>query len=183
MDERADLETTLRLLMSAALEGDAACYRLLFVNLASLLRGYFGRRLHSRLASQAEDLVQETLMAIHARRLTYDTARPFMPWVYAIARYKLVDLLRQRDHRRSIPIDDVADFLADDRVGGEATKTDVNNMLEMLPAGTADLLQRVKINGQSIAEAASQTGLSEAAVKVRLHRGIKALAARFGGDG
>jgi RNA polymerase sigma-70 factor (ECF subfamily) len=182
MDEPANLETALRLLMAASLAGDASSYRHLCRELAVLLRRYFRRRLHPALTGHAEDLVQETLMAMHARRLTYDAARPFMPWIYAIARYKLVDLLRQSHHTRSVPIDDVADFLADDRpTDRTAALEDIGKMLETLPAGTADLLKRVKLEEQPVADAARQTGLSETAVKVRLHRGMRALAARFGG--
>jgi RNA polymerase sigma-70 factor (ECF subfamily) len=94
MDVRS-LETEFRTLMLAGLDGDARAHRALLTVLSSHLRGYFKRRL-ARIGCEAdaEDLVQETLMAIHTRRHTYDRTQPLTPWVYAIARYRLIDGLR-----------------------------------------------------------------------------------------
>lgn len=168
--------------MLASLAGDAASYRSLLTEVAELLRRYFKRRLHADLASQADDLVQETLLAIHTRRMTYDAGRPFTAWVYAIARYKLVDMLRQSHHAKHVPIDDMADFLSADTTSGapSSAQVDLERMLGTLPPRTRGLIRRVKIEGQSVAEAAAATGLSEANVKVTVHRGLKALLARLG---
>jgi RNA polymerase sigma-70 factor (ECF subfamily) len=169
--------------MIASLAGDAASYRILLRELAEHLRRYFQRRLHADLASQVDDLVQETLLAIHTRRLTYDPSRAFTAWVYAIARYKLVDLLRRSHQSRHLPIDDVAEFLSDHASAGQSLSNhgDLEAMLETLPERTRGLIRRVKIEGQSVAEVAAATGLSPSAVKVAVHRGLKALLAKFGG--
>src|SRR5690606_7068106 len=102
-------EDRLRTLMLASLAGDAASYKRLLTELSELLRRYFQRRLYDHLSGQAEDLVQETLLAIHARRITYDPNQALTAWVYAIARYKLMDVLRRSRQGKHLPIDDVAD--------------------------------------------------------------------------
>src|SRR5512140_2049454 len=104
-------ETHLKALMIAALAGDAAAYRTLLGLLAPHLRAYFGRRLNR--AADAEDLVQETLIAIHTKRASYDPAQPFTAWLHAIARYKLIDHFRRSGIRRTLPLDDAASVVAD----------------------------------------------------------------------
>src|SRR6267143_2194950 len=97
MNIRSD-EPELRGLMLAGLDGDAAAHKALLTRLSANLRAYFKTHL-ARIGkgpADAEDLVQETLIAIHTRRHTYDLSKPLTPWVYAIARYKLVDHLRGR---------------------------------------------------------------------------------------
>src|SRR5580692_360554 len=108
-------ELELRALMISGLDGDAAAHRTLLENLSSRLRGYFKGQL-SRIGRgpvEAEDLVQEALMAIHTRRHTYDPAQLFTPWVYAIARYKFVDYLRrEKASMRDQPIEETKELLA-----------------------------------------------------------------------
>jgi RNA polymerase sigma-70 factor (ECF subfamily) len=183
MGELQEREDRLRTLMLASLAGDAASYRRLLTELTELLRRYFQRRLYDHPSGQVDDLVQETLLAIHARRITYDPKQALTAWVYAIARYKLVDLLRRSRQSKHLPIDDVADFIADDTVSAQSTddRHDLDAMLDALPERTRGLIRRVKIDGQSVAEVAAATGMSESAVKVAVHRGFKALLARFGG--
>src|SRR5512141_1365425 len=93
----AATEAQLRGLMRAGLRGDTAAYRALLGRLSANLRGYYKGRLAriGRSATEAEDLVQESLLAIHTRRHTYDPGEALTPWVYAIARYKLIDHLRR----------------------------------------------------------------------------------------
>lgn len=169
--------------MLASLAGDAGCYRTLLSELTQHLGRYFQRRLHPDLAHQVDDLIQETLVAIHTRRMTYDPGRAFTAWVYAIARYKLVDVLRRSRRERHVPIDDVADFITDEAASAQpnAVHSDLDAMLTTLPEQTRKLIRSVKIEGQSIADTAAASGLSESAVKVAIHRGIKTLLARFGG--
>lgn len=180
MSEQAPPENKLRALMLAALGGDGVAYRAMLDDVARLLRVYYAKRLGPAHAS-AEDLVQETLMAIHTRRMTYDPERPFTAWVYAIARYKLMDHFRQHHIRGHVPIDD--DFELSDLSSEESVsaRMDMAQVLATLPAQQRGLINRVKIEGQSIAEVAESTGLSQSAVKVGIHRGLKALTARFGG--
>lgn len=183
MGELQEREDRLRTLMLASLAGDAASYKRLLTELSELLRRYFQRRLYDHLSGQAEDLVQETLLAIHARRITYDPNQALTAWVYAIARYKLMDVLRRSRQGKHLPIDDVADFIADDTVAAQPAddRHDLDAMLDTLPERTQGLIRRVKIDGQSIAEVAAATGMSKSAVKVAVHRGFKTLLARFGG--
>ena len=183
MGDLSELEDRLRTLMLASLAGDAASYRRLLTALTERLRRYFQRRLTSGLSHQVEDLVQETLLAIHARRMTYDPSRAFTAWVHAIAHYKLIDLLRKARQDAHVPIDDLADFLAAeaDETALAGVRRDLDTVLNTLPERVSGLVRRIKVEEQSIAEAAAATGLSEANVKVTVHRGLKALVARFGG--
>ena len=175
-------ETELRALMIASLEGDRGAYRALLGDVRLRLSGYFSRRL-SRGSPEAEDLVQDTLMAIHTRRETYDRAQPFLPWAYAIARYKLIDHYRRSGRRLSVPLGDAGDELSvpDDSAAADARR-DVERALATLPERTRILVRSLKIEELSVAETAERTGLSEGAVKVAMHRGLKALTARLRGS-
>jgi RNA polymerase sigma-70 factor (ECF subfamily) len=174
------VESELKNLMVAGLDGDAAAHRFLLERLSGHLRGYYKRRLGriGRGASEAEDLVQEALLAIHVRRHTYDPAEPLTPWVHAIARYKLIDHLRRtRASRAELPIDEAEDITAqDDHVGTESAY-DLHRLLSRLPNKMRRAIECVKLDGLSVAEAAGRCGMSESAVKVNVHRGLKALAA------
>ena len=177
-----DVELELRDLFLQALAGDEAAYRLFLQRLAGHLRSFLGRRLFGW-PDDVEDLVQECLLAIHNKRHTYEAAQPLSAWVHAIARHKLIDLLRARSVREALhdPLDDVADdlFAASDLDAHEARR-DVMGLLEQLPDKQRLPILHVKIEGLSVAETARRTGLSESAVKVGNHRGLKALARRFG---
>ena len=183
MSGSAALEDRLRSLMLATLAGDAASYRLLLTELRDHLRRYFRRRLHTDRTDQVEDLVQETLLALHTRRMTYDPHQPFTAWIHAIARYKLIDLLRRARRQAHVPIDDVADFLGTEPgdYDSAGTRRDLDKALDTLPERVSGLIRRVKLEEQSVAEAAAASLMSESAVKVAVHRGLKALTARFGG--
>jgi len=173
-------EAELAALLTSGLEGSAADYRLFLERVGSHLRAYFKGKLVrvGRTAAEAEDLVQETLMAVHTRRHTYDVAQPVTPWVYAIARYKLIDHLRRsRAALISVPIEDVGELAArDDHADAEST-LDVEQLLDRLPSKMRQAVRFMKIEGLSAAEAAARSGMSESAVKVSVHRGLKAMAA------
>jgi len=179
MTPAPDSEARLKPLMLAALAGDRAAYRLLLADLGAHLKRYFARRLSNPAA--VDDLVQETLLAIHTRRDTYDPAQPLTAWVHAIARYKLIDHFRRSKLRATLPLEDDAAIFADDDAGSATDRHDVEAALATIPARPADLIRQVKLEGASIAEAAERTGMSESAVKVAIHRGLKALTARFSG--
>ena len=173
-------EPQLKALMTASLAGDAAAHRALLGHLSGRLRAYYKGRLPriGRSATEAEDLVQEALIAIHTGRHTYDPAEPFTPWVQAIARYKLVDHLRRtRASLAEAPIDDAADVMAQDDHAGMESAYDLQRLLARLPDKMRRAITYVKIEGMSVAETASLCGVSESAVKVNVHRGLKALAA------
>ncbi len=174
-------ETELKALMVASLAGDAAAHRTLLTRLSGHLRAYYKARLAriGRGATEAEDLMQEALMAIHTRRHTYHPAEPLTPWVYAIARYKLIDYLRRtRASHADVPIDDAAEAVMahDDHVGTESAY-DLTRLLAKLPDKMRRAIQSVKLDDLSVAETAARYGMSESDVKVSVHRGLKALAA------
>jgi len=167
--------------MLAGLAGEAAPYRRLLEELSGLLRAYYARRAPPGV--DAEDLVQETLIAVHTRRATYDTAQPFTAWAYAIARYKLIDHLRSnRMSRMDVPIDDHQELMAaDDHASTEGTH-DMAKLLGRLPQRTRQAIEAVKLEGKSVAETAARYGMSESNVKISIHRGLKALASFIGRD-
>ncbi|GLK53937.1 MULTISPECIES: sigma-70 family RNA polymerase sigma factor [Alphaproteobacteria] len=174
-----ETEAILRELMIASQAGSASEYRRLLEALKIRLDIFFRRRLAD--PSAAEDLVQEALMTIHVKRDTYDPAQPFTAWAYAIARYKLVDHFRRNRIRAHVPIDEV-DFLGEADTGFAAAEArlDVERMMETLPEGQANALRLTKLDELSVAEAAEKSRSGISAIKVNVHRGLKALMARRG---
>lgn len=173
-----DRESQFKALMLRGLEGDAAAWRVLLTDLGGHLRPYFTRRLFDG-GADAEDLVQETLIAIHAKRATWDPSQSFTGWAYAIARHKLVDHLRRRGRRPTHPIEEASALFADHTVEDGATRADLGRCLSMLPARQRRLIEDVKLKGLSVAEAAERHGYSVVAAKVSLHRSLKTLTGRF----
>lgn len=165
--------------MLLALDGNSTAYRTLLDELSRLLKQYFMRRLYSGGITDAEDLVQEVLLAIHTRRITYNRDLALLPWVNGIAHHKLVDHFRRQGKNAASPIDEY--FPAQDEVGATDARLDVDRMLNDLPGCTAGLIRSVKIEGRSIDDTAHLSGLSQSAVKVAIHRGLAKLAQRFGG--
>jgi RNA polymerase sigma-70 factor (ECF subfamily) len=175
-------EPELKALMLRSQAGDAAAYRALLAGLRERLEIYFGRRLRGDPA-QTEDLVQETLMAIHAKRATFDGAQLLTAWTYAIARYKLVDHFRRSGRARFRPIEDDDLFVVDDEIAAADARRDLTRALADLPKHTRDLVVSVKLHEEPVADVARRTGMSEGAVKVAVHRGFQKLAARLRGGG
>lgn len=176
-----ELETQLRPLFLAALAGDAAAYRLFLDTISVRLRSYLRQmlvRAGRSEPSEAEDVLQETLLALHLSQHTYDRTSPVTAWAHAIARYKLVDHLRRSGrHTGNLPLDDEAYQLAGpaDDAASEA-KLDLERALAALPERTRRLIDRVKLQGASVAEAAQAAGMTENAAKVAIHRGLQAMA-------
>ena len=176
------IEKQLHDLWTQSLQGDSACYERALSLLSGHLRSFLRKRLPSQ-SSDVEDLVQETLMAIHLKRHTYQSDQPLTAWVYAIARYKWVDHLRTHGRRESLheDIDDWADSLtADNDAHASETQRDLGQMLAALPAKQRAAIEHTRLQGLSISETARLTGQSEASVKVNVHRGLKALMAKWG---
>jgi RNA polymerase sigma-70 factor, ECF subfamily len=176
--QRQDLEERLRLLMIRSLDGDSRAYHQLLGELGRYLRGYFARRIG---ASEVEDLVQETILAVHLKRGTYDRALPFTPWAYAVARYKLIDLLR-RGRSPHVPLEDAGDLLALESVEESAVRGDVTRLLERLPTRQRKLIEEVKLQGLSVEEAARKRGVTAASARVMLHRSLKRLIQAVGAE-
>ena len=172
-------EVELKALMLASLDGDAASYRSLLDRLSGRLRAYYKGKLArvGRGATEAEDLVQEVLLAIHLKRHTYDTGELFTPWAYTIARYKLIDYLRRTRTAASVPLDEGTDVMAQDDSADAESSYDVRKLLGRLPEKVRCSIECVKLEGRSVAEAAERCGISESGVKINIHRGLRTLVA------
>jgi len=176
-------EQRLRNLLLSGLSGDAAAYQSFLKELSAHLRNFLRRRLVS-LPDDVEDLVQESLLAVHNQRHTYNPGQPVSAWVQAIARYKLVDLLRRRAAKDLLtePLDEESEFFASaDSEAAEAHR-DLNRLLDELPDKQRLPIVHVKLEGLSVKETAEITGMSESAIKVGVHRGLKYLAAKIRGE-
>jgi RNA polymerase sigma-70 factor (ECF subfamily) len=174
------IEERLRSLMLQSLAGDAAAYRIFLDELTTHLRSYLRRRLGG-LPEEVEDLLQELLLAVHNKRHTYDPKQPLTAWVQAIARYKLVDLLRRRSRSDVLtdPLDEDDQVFATTANDAAEAQYDVAKLLRGLPDRQRLPILYVKIEGASVTDTAIRTGMSESAVKVGIHRGLKALAERI----
>jgi len=178
-----DVEDALRSSFLLALAGDNGAYVAFLTRSGAHLRAYFRRRLMTS-PNEVEDLVQETLLAVHNRRHTYQTTQRLTPWLYAIARYKLIDLLRAQSPRRQVEVSFDDDEGASELLPADASpaesRRDLLKLLDTLPDRHRLPIVLVKLEGRSVAEAALATGMSEAAIKVGIHRGLKKLAAEAG---
>jgi RNA polymerase sigma-70 factor (ECF subfamily) len=175
-----EIEQRLRPLLLQGLEGDSNAYQRFLRELSAHLRAFLRRRLAQR-PDEVEDLVQETLLAVHNQRHTYRPDLPVTAWAHAIARYKLIDWLRAHavNGALDVPLDDAAElFSSSDSEAAEARR-DLAQLLQTLPDRQRLPIVHVKLEGLSVVETARITGLSESAVKIGVHRGLKALAARI----
>jgi RNA polymerase sigma-70 factor, ECF subfamily len=175
-----EAESHLKSLMLLSLDGEAAAYRELLQALSIRLRAYYRKRLGAH-ASDIEDLVQETLIAIDGRRSSYERSQPFTAWAYAIARYKLVDHLRRSRVRAAISVDDCNELFAPDDIESAAASRDVERLLSGLPKPVSEAIRLTRIEGLSVEEAARRTGKTPTATKVSIHRGLLRLSARLMG--
>lgn len=164
--------------MIKALDGDAAAYHSLLRLLAPQLRAFFRRRL--RADDVAEDLVQETLMAIHRKRATFDRSRPFTAWLYAIARYKLADHFRSS--HRGIDVDELdGELVAPNFEAASLAAIDVGRLLADLSPKQRSAIQATKLEGYSLSEAASAAKISPSDAKMSVYRGLRRMAAKVQG--
>ncbi|HEX2812118.1 MAG TPA: sigma-70 family RNA polymerase sigma factor [Sphingopyxis sp.] len=163
-------EPSLARLMAASQRGDRAAYRALLTDCRTWLLRYFARRIAPH---QIDDLVQETLVSLHRKLATWDSGRPFLPWLAAIARYRWIDALRRQRDEAELGDHDAAVAAEDEAVHARLS---LDHLLTRLPPGQAQAITLVKIEGASIAEAANISGQSESLVKVNIHRGLKTLA-------
>ena len=168
-------------LMRAANRGDAGAYRSLLGELTSMLRGMAARGF-SRYGlgpEDVEDVVQETLLAVHLKRHTWDERQPLLPWVRAIAQNKLIDSLRRRGHRVHVPIDDFSETLADDRQPADMNGMDAERVLASLKGRQREIVLAISIQGDSARQVAERLGMKEGAVRVVLHRALQSMAKAF----
>lgn len=164
--------------MRAALSGDAQAYRRFLHSVTPHLRAMARRNCarYGAPACDAEDVVQEALLAIHLKRRTWDPERAITPWIAVIVRNKLIDALR-RSLRRTVPIDGLDDRLAAGEPAQEATAAHIGSLLGRLKDSQRAVVQAVSIEGCTAREAAARLSMSETGVRVTLHRALRALAA------
>ena len=179
-------EEQLKALMLGGLDGDAAAHAALLRALVPLLHSFYRQRMRGA-GEDIEDLVQETLIAIHTRRETYDRSRPFTAWLYAVARYRMADHFRRR--RKSVSLEEMqfasseeGGLIAERFEDASAARMDVDALLSTLSSKQARAIRDTHVEGKSVAEAAADAGIGESDLKVSVHRGLKALAARIKGS-
>ena len=168
-------------LMKASIAGDEAAYRRLLEDIGcsvrAMARAAFAR---ARMGdADFEDAVQETLLAIHLKRHTWDPGQKLAPWVNAIARHKIVDSMRRRGARRAEPIEDFEDFLAAPEAEDPHALSDARRLLQTLAPRQQDIVRSISLEGQSIASTVARLSMSEVAVRVALHRALKSLGAAW----
>ncbi len=167
-------------LLRSAIAGDERDYARFLERTAALVRG-FARRRTADGGVDPEDIVQETLLAIHLKRHTWIADAPVLPWVYAIARFKIIDAYRRRGRRIEIDVDEVAETLAQPEAE-RVSDRDVGRALDALAPGQRGVVAAITVEGHSIGETARRLGMTETAVRVALHRGLVAIARKFGRD-
>lgn len=160
-----------RTLMRRAQAGDPHSYRALLDACRHWLLRYYARRIAPHMV---DDLVQDTLMSIHAKRASYDPERPFYPWLAAIARYRWIDALRRQTRAEELMPGDARVEHEEDAI---LSRLSLDGLLAHLPAAQASVIMLTKIEGRSVEDAGRISGQSASLVKVNVHRGLKKLAA------
>ena len=165
-------------LMRSAIEGDNVAYHRLLRGIAPVLRAAARRGLAraGQPVDQSEDIVQDILLAVHLKRHTWDASAPFAPWLFAIARNKLIDSLRRLGRRVFVNIEDFLEFIPSEPVAETVPAGEVEVRLHELPARQRDVLQLIAVEGASIKDTAAKLTMSEGAVRVAMHRGLTRLA-------
>lgn len=164
-------------LMRAAMAGDEAAYRTFLKAITPAVRAAARRNLarYGLADSDGEDVVQDTLLAIHLKRQTWDQDRPIGPWIAAITRNKFIDLMRRRGRAVQIPIEDVAATLAAEETAS-LESYEVNRMLGNLNEKQRSVVRSLAVEGVSVRQTAERLNMTETAIRVTLHRAVKALA-------
>jgi len=168
-------------LMRLALAGDAEAYRQLLLSITPYIRAVARKRNASITAAdeEAEDVVQEVLLAIHLKRDTWDQSRPVGPWIHAIIRNKVIDAFRRRGRGMNIPIEEVTNILAARDSKSDISTGTLDALIGQLKRSQREVVQSISIDGQSIRDTAARLRMSEGAVRVSLHRALKTLAALY----
>jgi RNA polymerase sigma-70 factor (ECF subfamily) len=184
MDAQDPFEGAVGPLWARARGGDDAAYRAALALMAVRVRAYLRRRM-AHAPGEVEDVVQETLMAVHLNRGTHEPGLPVANWVLSVARYKWVDHARRHGRRGALhdPLDDVDESaLAQPEDGSAEARHDLRVLMAQLPAAQQRAIALTKIEGLSVEEAAARSGVSVSALKVQVHRGLKRLSAWVAGE-
>jgi RNA polymerase sigma-70 factor (ECF subfamily) len=163
--------------MRRAQDGDRRAYEALLTEVAALVRKFAGRRI--RRPDWLEDVVQETLLCIHRDRHTWDPGRPFLPWMYAISRHRLLDFVEKQRRRGKTEVGGIAADVASEERTFErgAAAAVLRHALALLSLKQREIIRMLKLEELSVAEISRKTGLSQSSVKVTAHRGYKKLRA------
>lgn len=175
-------EKNWEILMNAALTGDEQAYASLLSDLTRILRNFVRTALARTNVGVAdvEDVVQEILLTLHLKRHTWRNDEPLRPWLYAIARHKVVDHLRRSGRRVMLDIDDFADVLSGEARQDNITGEQIERALTSLSPRERQVIRYCTVEGRSAQEVAASLGLTEGAIRVALHRGLTNLARQFG---
>ncbi len=179
---RREREARWRLWMVAAQDGDSAAYEKLLWELLPQVRRFVGRRIFD--ASALEDVVQNVFLSMHRARHTYRPERPFSPWLYAIVRNAAIDDVRARARRAQREISLDSEGIAEPKapgapVGEQALSPELEQALAALPPAQREAVLLIHVEGLTVIEAAHRAGVSRSALKVRAHRGYRALRVRL----
>ena len=164
-------------LLSAANSGDGRSYEHFLRAVTPVLRGVIRAKGAGLGDAGCEDVLQEVLLAVHLKRHTWQVGAPVRPWLYAIARYKVVDAFRARGRGIKVPIEDFVEHLAAETGPDPTEAADMAKMIGMLDGRSAKIVQMIGMEGSSTAEAGLALKMTEGAVRVALHRALKTLAA------
>ncbi|MCE7029079.1 sigma-70 family RNA polymerase sigma factor [Jiella avicenniae] len=170
-------------LLRRALAGDERAYRAFLTDAATIVRRFAAQRMPRHSAGfDLEDLVQEILLAVHAKRHTWRPGEPVGPWLFAIARYKAIDAYRRRGKRIEIDIAGMGDVFEDPAGAPTAIAQDVSRAVASLGGRQRAVVSALSVEGKSISQTARELDMSEGAVRVAFHRGLSAIARKFGRD-
>ncbi len=175
-----EIENALKRSFLSGVDGDQLLYKQFLTSVSIHLRAFFKKRLF-QLPDEIEDLVQETLLAVHNQRHTFERDQVITSWVYAIARYKMIDLFRARSIKDALndPLDDEMEIFAHSETDMFEAKRDLHVLLSGLPERQRLPIVHVKIEGLTVEQTAKLTGMTPSAIKVGIHRGLKALASQL----
>jgi RNA polymerase sigma-70 factor (ECF subfamily) len=162
--------------LMAANAGDAVAYALFLQTVTPVLRGIVRAKASGLGEADCEDVLQEILLAVHIKRHTWVSTAPVRPWLYAIARYKVIDALRARGRKIELPIEDLPDVLAAEAGPDPTERADISKMIGMLDGRSATIIRKIALDGVSVADTGASLKMSEGAVRVALHRALKTLA-------
>lgn len=176
----AEDDTSLDDLLRSANRGNQRDYADFLRRVTPIIRGIARSRAGGLGADVCEDIVQDTLLALHQKRQTWREDLPLRPWLYAIVRYKVVDAFRARGRRIHLPIEDFAEILPAEPAVDPTERGDAERMIGQLDDRSARILRAIGFEGASIQDTSSALDMTETAVRVALHRGLKKLAALRG---
>lgn len=180
MNGNEQAERRLSRLMRAAQDGDAPAYAALLREVAPLLRNAVRGRGRSLQPPDVEDLVQDVLLSLHAVRATYDPDRPFLPWLFGIMRNRMADRARRHARRAAheVAVERLPETLSDEAANMEHGYRDpqaLRQAIAALPRGQREAVEMLRLRELSLKEAAAASGTSVAALKVAVHRAVRAL--------